>query len=530
MNTTSDYKMKWFVDKYNNKQLDYIIANTKKKFGTIVMPTGTGKSGKIYEDCIYNILHKNPNKKLIICICSHILNLNEQTFLSFFEVLKACNVLNSKRVALYLNSSSSLKNYENMSYNAVNNIFNIDNIVNFEKDNKYDIALVSSCNNSFSKFINKKINAKKIDIITYIDECHTLLENNKNLKYDIDLKKLIAKSYKLYALSATPSYFITIFNELINKSKKNKTYLALEEPIFNMSPEEAIRNHFIIKPYVKFIHTSDGRLNANRIINCLNDAIASNSCKNHKILVTCGSIAEVEELYKNCKALGTYCFKNTSDDDWKIKEFCDKVENYDGHCIIFHCRKLIQGIDIKSITDAIIYNNTNGDNENNTRIIQIIGRALRTADGEFGKEIKKKKFANIYIISKDEEYDKRISKIILKYYGINNILFNDLIDSGYGGFSPIKTYDGKNKTKKNPIQTFQDKIEELKLNFQEYLENYIIPNYQYIIDNGGIIPINQVLNNIDMTGLSDINTLELFDNTMKIDIIKETFKKYNINI
>ena len=51
-------KMDWFIEKYNNNELTYEIANTNKNFGTIVMPTGTGKSGVIYEDCIYNIQYE----------------------------------------------------------------------------------------------------------------------------------------------------------------------------------------------------------------------------------------------------------------------------------------------------------------------------------------------------------------------------------------------------------------------------------------------------------------------------------------
>ncbi|WQJ53245.1 MAG: DNA helicase [Wendovervirus sonii] len=532
-NTSS--RMQWFINKYKSGKLTYDIANTKMAFGTVVMPTGTGKSGVIYEDCIYNIQHMRSNKKLIICICSHILNLNEQTFTAFFDVLLNCKgVLDNHKVKLFLNSSAETKQYKDMTYHTRTNIdSNIENIENFE-NSEYDIALVSSCNKSLHKFINRKINAKNIDIISYIDECHTIINNKTTCNYDINLEKLAKKSYKLYGLSATPSYFVQQLNCIIKKYKLNGTskYLAEEEPIINISPAEAINNNIIVKPYIKFLHNKNGELNSQTIIKCMLDAIESKNVTNHKMLVTCYSRSEATKLYNECQAAGYKCYKNTSDDDWKIKQFCTEIENYKGNCIIFHCRKLIQGIDIQSITEAIITNNNNGNVDNNIRLIQIIGRAIRTASNEREMNIKlrDKKFANIYIVSNgNEEYDTNISNIIVKYYGINNIIYNNFI--GNYGKSPIPpTWGGSTKDKKTKISEIKNQIDELKINFKQYLELKVIPVYKDIIYNGGIIDLETVINSCDLSGLTDTNTLDLFNNVDKINIIKNTFKQYNIDL
>ena len=534
-------KMDWFIEKYNNNELTYEIANTNKNFGTIVMPTGTGKSGVIYEDCIYNIQHMRSGRKLIICICSHILNLNQQTYNAFFDVLNKCKgVLDSHKTLLILNSSDNEEKYANMTFGTNTKIKKLDALDSFETSN-YDIAFVSSCKDSLEKFIAKKkiLNKKNnIDIIVYIDECHTLIKNKSSFNNNINMTKLATNCYKLYGFSATPGYFVNLLNNIINKNKLNgsNNYVGEDECIIKMSPAEAINANIIVKPYVKFIHTTTGKLTSNVIISCMDNAIQSKNVDNHKLLVTCATREEATRLFNECEALGYKCFKNTSDDDWQIKNFCDEVENFDGNCIIFHCRKLIQGIDIKSITEAIIVNNNNGDNDNKTRIIQIIGRAIRIGSKDkrgmtYDKRIKK--FANIYILSNgNEDYDRNISNIIIQYYGIDNIIYNDYIDNGFDGKSIIK-FDSKNKGgqgRKNPIADLSKKISELTINFQKYLEDEIIPIAKEIIYNGGIIDVNVILNACDFTGMSDMNTLSLFDNADKIKQIKLTFKKFNISI
>ena len=287
---------------------------------------------------------------------------------------------------------------------------------------------------------------------------------------------------------------------------------------------------------MKYIHTSDGKLTKEVIFNCMENAINSKNTKYNKLLVTCSTRQEATNLFNECSKRFK-CFKNTSDDDYEIKKFCDEVDTYEDNCIIFHCRKLIQGIDIKSISDCIITNNTTGDSNSKNRIIQIIGRCLRTNSGERGipYDNRIKKYANVYILSNgNSEYDKNIAHTIIEYYGIDNILFDD--EYGHSGSHPKNPlmYDNKNNNKDNKnniIKQIKYELDELKLNLQNHIKTKIIPLYNGIIANGGKIDIQQIYKLCNFTELSDnTNTLNLFNETDRIQVIKNVFKQNNINI
>lgn len=552
MNTTNniDNKMQWYIDSVNNgsRKID-TIASTNRNFGTIVMPTGYGKSGYIFDDCIYNIRNKNSSKKLIICICSHILNLNVQTFTDFLNVLGKCNnVLNNYKLLLVLNSSDETRTYEKPVNDNINNNIEIHQLCDNSKSTKtvldnfensdYDIALVSSCNKSLYKFINNvKINKKKVNLITYIDECHTVIDNTTNLfSNNINFDKLVKNSYKLYGFSATPSNFVKIYNNIINKNKlSGKINVPENERIVNISADNAIKNNIIVKPYVKYYTTPNGIITDKVILDCMNDAIKSKNTKNNKLLVTCFSRQQATELYNKCSKYYK-CFKNTSDDDYEINDFCNKVDSYNDNCIIFHCRKLIQGIDIKSISDCIIVNNTNGDGDSKNRIIQIIGRCLRTNAGERGKTYNDriKKFANVYIVSNgNDEYNKNITSTIVEYYGIDNILYDNSSNNIVHPTNPLKQYDNNttNNKEKSPIIKIKQRIDELKINLQDELKNRIIPVVKELKMNGGYINLNDIYKMCNFTTLStDINTLNLFNETNRLNVIKNVLKQNNIDI
>ena len=88
MSIANNYKMNWFVDKYFNNELTYSIYNTGKKKGTVVIPTGGGKSGMIYEDIVKHIKLSSSNEKYIFNISAPILKLEVQLLNDFFSVLK----------------------------------------------------------------------------------------------------------------------------------------------------------------------------------------------------------------------------------------------------------------------------------------------------------------------------------------------------------------------------------------------------------------------------------------------------------
>lgn len=528
-------KMSFLAEKYTaeskENKVENKLAKSGHRMGVVKQPTGTGKSAVIFEDIIYNI--QNRRKKTVFVICSHILNLNEQTFGDFFELNTFTHFLDNLKTCVILNSSVDSKNYENMTYNSRTNIENNIGILENFASSEYDIAFVSSCNESFEKFVNCKID-KNVDVICYIDECHTLIAKIKN--GEINMIKLAQKCYKLYGLSATPSEFVKYLN--IANNKLTKSRLAESECIVDMSPEEAINNNIIIKPFVKTAHTTDGQITSNVIIKAMEDAIESKSAPIHKMLVTLARKADVNRLYDECSAAGYKCFKNISEPDCEaIADFCDDVENCKEHCIIFHCRKLIQGIDIRSITDAIISNNSNTDAEDNIRIIQIIGRAIRTANNERGLDIndRQKKFANIYFVSNGNiDYDKAIARIVIKYYGLNNIIIENN-ENNVNGYNPLKhlldeSNNHKNK-KNNAFLQIKLDIEELKVNYKKYIEDNIISLYKSIVNEGGVCPIDVLLNNIQWGNLSDDRTtIEMFNESEQLEALRQVFKNNNIEI
>ena len=517
----------------------YIIAATKKNHGIIKQPTGTGKSGVIFEDIIWNIKNKKPSRKVVFCIVSHILNLNAQTFNNFFYTLKNINILADYKTKLYLNSSTSTKEYEKMFDGLGEEICqDLDDMVKGD----YDIAFVSSCCKSLRHFIKrtKELKKKGIDIICYIDECHSAVDDRK-LNYEINLEELLKNSWKTYGLSATPSYFVKHFNTAYNKVYKKGYHFAEDECIINMDPADAIDNNLIIKPYVKILRTTDGVLTSMLINCCMTDAVNSKNKKGdlsapyHKMLVTCSGCKEAKTLYAECTKLGWKCFINTSDDndvDKDINKFCKAVNEHVGHCIIFHCRKLVQGIDINSITDAIIVNNSNDSVDNECRIIQIVGRALRTDKWGADEDHRNKKYANIYVVTNgNEQYEYATACVFTKYYGLNNIIFDESCDFLMGSNPLSKLFDsGRSVNTKNPFIIVKQTIDDLKLDFKKYITEDVLPVYKAIIENGGTIDIDTIVNSINFGALTSVNTMDLFDHTGQIKFIKQEFLSYGITI
>ena len=99
--------MQWFIDNYNQNHLNYILGNTGMNYGTVVMPTGTGKSGVVYEDIVRTIDELTKGKKLIINISCPILKLTQQFISDLFEVLAPIYQSRGLHVAFFVNSSDN---------------------------------------------------------------------------------------------------------------------------------------------------------------------------------------------------------------------------------------------------------------------------------------------------------------------------------------------------------------------------------------------------------------------------------------
>ena len=112
MATKKTNKMSWFIDAYNNGTLDYIIKNTKEDFGTICMPTGTGKSSVVYADVINAIDNNKDGKKLVFNISCPILKLTQQFINDLFDVIAGTHAHIADQIGFFVNSSDSGKNYD----------------------------------------------------------------------------------------------------------------------------------------------------------------------------------------------------------------------------------------------------------------------------------------------------------------------------------------------------------------------------------------------------------------------------------
>lgn len=86
MNTTNN-KMQFFTDMYKNGTLPYILHDTGYNFGTVCMPTGSGKSAVVYADIINTIDTNKNNQKLVFNISCPILKLSQQFISDLMDII-----------------------------------------------------------------------------------------------------------------------------------------------------------------------------------------------------------------------------------------------------------------------------------------------------------------------------------------------------------------------------------------------------------------------------------------------------------
>jgi len=537
-------KMQWFVDMYNAKTLDYTIAKTKANFGAIVMPTGTGKSGKVYEDICHILDSHKTGQKVVINISCPILKLTQQFITDFFSI--ASQIYQHKEFSFFINSSDNGNNY-NKALKHMD--VDVENFSAFEKkfiDNPHaDIAIVASCHKSLYKFINKiaKLNTAGINIISYIDEAHLIDIHKNNEDQDViyvDIDKLCAHSNKVYAFTATPDQEVV---DVINKH--NLTLIDGRRYIYHMRPVEAIANNIIVSPYVNYIRTNTEGISVKLLGKIMKDAKANAPHIAHKVLVTLKSSEELKSIRAELEKMGYTVFSTCSqfgygngddDADEKYKdvtEFINDIDSYNSDCFVLHIRQLIQGIDIKSLTDCVIWSANNGNQKEYRHLIQIIGRCLRTLSGERGmaKEKRKKQNGRVYFISPmdNEGVQDNISNFICRYYGFDNIDF------------AVKEYNRKGLENDDMFDIFKDikyhsgwdnpEVSNLLINIEEYVKTKLVPKAKLYKKLGKKLDImsnaTSILMEYDAMG-KEWDTSELLDNKNLLDKIREIFEKYDV--
>lgn len=453
-------KMSWMLDKMEKEKDKYKfrLAETKKHFGHIVIPTGVGKSGVCIEDIVKQIIsHKEGT--LIINISCPILKLTQQLATDLIEVLSLLNI-DTTGIRFFVNSSDDGDNYPL-------NILGID-VNKFREFNiKHSkINIVASCNLSMWKFIKFLDNVRNpkdekvtvnfkfpgnVKVYNYLDEAHLLpiLECTQTSDGDvidldkrINLRKLCELSDTVYAFTATPDpNIVNIIQEYETEPMRGKPY------IINVSAKDSIQKGDILPPLVKYISTTEMELTVKQLMNIMEDAKKTNPSIHHKVLVTTSAKADLQRLDVELQKAGYHticiCDPNGGYEQYErtnIAEFSKEVENYNGDCFVIHIRMLREGIDIKGLTDCVIFSRSRGDAERYRMFVQTIGRVLRCRKGERGKKFvgtkdknymdspRLKKWGGVYFIQPAEDAHTLANTrgLIERYYGLGVAVFETL--------------------------------------------------------------------------------------------------------
>lgn len=549
MNNTSS-KMQWFIDKYNNGKLSYQLKNSGENFGTIVMPTGYGKSSVVYEDIIYAINHAG-DKKIVFNISCPILKLTQQFISDLFSIFVGIygqDVLDT--IKFYINSSDNGNNYNDALQQLNMDADKFSHFKKFIESKSAKFAIVASCHKSLSKFINASPKfSTDILIYNYIDEAHLICLHANNEDEDIvsvNVNKMCMHAFKTYAFSATPNADVTgainAWNTYGNDAKTKY--------IIHVKPIDAINENVIVAPLVKFINIGENdHIDPSMLGAIMKDAINSNPNITHKILVTLRSSEELNEIRKKLENLGFKVFSTCAAYGFGTKEeavngddivkFINDIDSYDKHCFVLHIRQLIQGIDIKTLTDCVLLNTTHGNQQHYRHTIQTIGRILRPYAGERGmiKENRKKKVGNTYFLVPDsaEETRANLEQFTMRYYGFDNVLFEQ---SRYNapGLTKDDLFEGELNFIKNKTNIYQNIcIQELLCNIEKYVDKEIAPKIKFEMqfknkkDMKSEIKAaaEKTLAKFDKFGIES-NTADLLDNRDLLNEILKMFYKFGI--
>ena len=539
-------KMNWLIKKNGldkNK-----LWNTDEDMGTIMIPTGGGKSALMFENIIRHMRENALGKKMIFVLNGPQLKIISQTTNDALRVICADNVqrangYNKDEIMFFINSSDTGESYENVLFENELSAYpfvsteKTTGIEAFLRSDTAKYAIVASCNKSLYKIDARIAEFRSIGIetIVYLDEAHTLTidknadndnEYSEESRTFVDFSKL-CNAKCVYAFSATPEQEITAEINKYNGHNGEEDYYIIKE-----SPEKYIKDNIIVPPLVTIKRVDDDySLNYKTCEDMMRDSKKKNQNINHKILVTANSWSEVESLENSLVSRGNTVFSTcvklgmrmngekftVNGNDGNVIQFINTIDSWDGDCFVIHIKQLTAGIDIKSLTGCIIVNRQHGDNSNYRKYIQIIGRTLRTADGERGCAEKTKTHGDVlFLIPDDFDRASTIAYFINNYYGLDRLNFIKIHMNPRpknGGSVKIDEGNGLNLD----MEEFDEKepsfITELKADLEEYVKHELSPKYKFYKRNH--IPFNLEK---DLTNLKD----EYFFKA------KKSFKNYNI--
>lgn len=425
-------KMQWLVDAINRNKLKetfkFRISDSGKDFGTVCMPTGTGKSGVMIEDIMRRA--RANGGRLIVNMSCPTLRLAEQLVTDLFET--AAGVMGGalpNHFALVLNSSDSPYNYNTQGRPVYSG--DLESAVKKAFLDNHCAVVIASCHKSLQKFVACTDALRRdADIINYIDESHLMpyrgWYDDEEEDFRVDLHKLHVNSRALYLISATPDYDMTME---LSDGQGDELYL------YKMYPIDAINENIILPPRIHCIR-SEGFANINMYLNILEE------CKlfggNRKILVTLKNTDDLRRVRQSLEARGFKVFSATAADgftggDTVIKdavEFADVVDEWDGDCFVLQIKQLTQGTDIRTLTDCVTPVANEIGSKTYRNLIQTMGRVLRAAPGERGKsyEERTKKAGNIFFLltlEADPAKEMCMRRFALRYYGLECALYGE---------------------------------------------------------------------------------------------------------
>jgi hypothetical protein len=223
--------------------------------------------------------------------------------------------------------------------------------------------------------------------------------------------------------------------------------------------------------------------------------------------------------------------------------FIKEVDSWNDNCFVLHIRQLTQGIDVKTLTDCIIYNSTRLNDGVKRIIVQTIGRTIRPMAGERGlsKDKRIKKDGNVLFLIGDNDYDavkNQTTNFLLQYYGRDGIkAFTKDIDRDYGkiGKNKIKFGNGSSGFGDDYYDYFETVIDKLLIDMEDYIQKNILPKYKLEMKLSGnkqnrkLIPsylVNMKEKFALYSGIHDTSTL--LSDTEFMKKVSELFAKYNI--
>lgn len=528
-------KMSWLIEKHKNGNVSYEIQNTHRNHGAISKPTGSGKSALFINDIIYRIIHRE-NKKLMVNISTPIIKLCEQQGNDFMETLEGVASIyniNLNEVTYFINNSGNTDAYKKNTESALHSFNKASFSKEFINHPQHNVAIIINCHPSLSERMIpwlKSNNTDELNIVTYIDEAHTIssrIVSSENIDdTEIDLKTLCEKS-SVYLVSATNKQeLVKIVNSF--DGINDDSYIIIE------SPAEAIEANKICAPKVHIKQTTTGEIDFNVCNNFMKFISTDNNI--HKVLVSCKDTKHLETLYKELKDGGYKVyytcsktgmngdgtdnleFTNSNHKFNDVISFIKAIDDCKTNCFILHIKQMISGIDVSSISDCIIQKNDTNIFNSYSNVIQTIGRSLRLGS-ERGKNVedRTKKYANILFVTEEanESIYQDIDYFLINYYGLGHYKFNI-------GKPGIKNSSNNEESVETAWQNMfiptssGEEInywENVKVNIEQYILNKVKPffdNFENYIGKISYNDIEEQINIIEKKYNENLNGIYIF--------------------